>query len=218
MTNFVDIYQDLPSRVSAVWERLKSMEQQQDQHDLSVTAMLMAAAAGLAMPFENLKDLGAGNSKKLKEHPMFSEVEPAKYKVVLKNCDDFFKKPIRKVLADACLVQCKKLKDVRDAAFKKQGDATLDTSRYDMRFALKIFRNALAHNNILSIPDAPDAPDQISHLAFFSKSNGPSSSWDEGVNVLIIPAPSFKTFLEKWFELLRPLGGIQGATLATAGL
>lgn len=215
MSNFDDIYQDLPSRVAEVWERLKSMGQQKGPPDLSVTAMLMAAAAGLAMPFENLKDLGPENSKKLEDHPMFFEVEPDEYKVVLKNCGDFFKKPIREVLTDAHLMQCQKLKDVRSAAFNNQGDATLDTSKKDMRFAIKIFRNALAHNNILSIPDDDD---QIGRLAFFSKKNGPHSSWDAGVNVLVIPVSSFEIFLKKWFELLAPEGGFQGASLATAGL
>jgi hypothetical protein len=75
-------------------------------------------------------------------------------------------------------------------------------------------RNALAHNNILSIPGSGE----IEKLAFFSISNWcPIKSQGEGWNVLIIPVESFEVFLNKWFELLKPAGGMQGAALAVAG-
>lgn len=215
MTAYHDIYSDLPSRVYEVWQRTKALKEP-NQPDLSVTAMLMAAAAGLAMPFENLKDVGAGNGQKWTEHPMFYNVQPSSYQTALHNCDVFFKQPIRDCvgLGDALLMQCQKLKDIRKAAADEKGDAAMDTSKYDVRFALKILRNALAHNNILSISDSGE----IEKLVFFSRSNWcPGSVGVEGSNVLIISVQSFNTFLEKWFELLRPVGGIQGAALAIGG-
>jgi hypothetical protein len=147
---------------------------------------------------------------------MFYKVQQSSYRPALQSCDTFFKQPIRDCvgLGDALLMQCQKLKDIRKAAADEQGDAAMDTSKYDVRFALKILRNALAHNNILSIPDAGE----IEKLVFFSRSNWfPGSDRDEDSNVLIIPVQSFDTFLEKWFELLKPVGGIQGAALAVAG-
>ena len=57
MTTYQDIYQDLPGRVHRAWQRLANNSLPESGEDLSVTVMLMAAAAGLAMPFENLKDL-----------------------------------------------------------------------------------------------------------------------------------------------------------------
>ena len=55
MTAYYDIYSDLPTRVYEVWQRTK-VQTSSPQQDFSVTAMLMAAAAGLAMPLENLKN------------------------------------------------------------------------------------------------------------------------------------------------------------------
>ena len=216
MTTYQDIYSDLPSRVYEVWRRAKG-QTDSSQRDLSVTAMLMAAAAGLAMPFENLKDLGAGNSKKWNAHPMFYAAEKSAYQSALQSCDAFFKQTIKNCagLGNALLMQCQELKDIRTAAATGQGDAAMDTAKYDVRFALKILRNALAHNNILTLPNSNG---EIEKLAFFSRNNW-CASCDrlDGWNVLVIPVPSFETFLKKWFELLKPAGGIQGAALAVAG-
>ena len=215
MTAYCDIYSDLPTRVYEVWQRTKG-QTSSSQKDLSVTAMLMAAAAGLAMPFENLKDEGIGNGNKWNAHPMFHSAKQSVYQAVLKSCDDFFKQPLNAChgLGAAVLMQCQELRGIRVAATAGQGDASMDTAKYDVRFALKILRNALAHNNILSIPDSGE----IEKLAFFSISNWcPIKGQGEGWNVLIIPVQSFETFLSKWFELLRPAGGIQGAALAVAG-
>ena len=216
MTVYHDIYSDLPTRVHEVWQRTKA-QTDSSQRDLSVTAMLMAAAAGLAMPFENLKDLGAGNSKKWNGHPMFHGAERSAYQSALRSCDAFFKQPIQKCagLDSAVLMQCQELESIRGAATNGQGDAVMDTAKYDVRFALKILRNALAHNNILTLPNSDG---EIARLALFARSNW-CASCDrmDGWNVLVIPVQSFEAFLDKWFELLKPAGGIQGAALAVAG-
>ncbi len=91
MTNFVDIYQDLPSRVSEVWERLRNPGQQKSERDLSVTAMLMAAATGLAMPFGNLNRLENGSDPNWNDHPSFVNGDQRHYQAVLNRCDVFLK-------------------------------------------------------------------------------------------------------------------------------
>lgn len=215
MTAYHDIYSDLPIRVYEVWQRTKA-QQTQGEKDLSVTAMLMAAAAGLAMPFENLKNEGFGKSKKWNDHPMFRGVKQGDYQNALKNCNDYFKQSINRCdgLKSAVLMQCQDLKSIRDAAKEGRGDASMDIAKYDIRFAIKILRNALAHNNILPMPDVGE----IEKIAFFSASNWCSDRGQgDGWNVLILSVQSFEIFLNKWFALLKPVGGIQGAALAFAG-
>ncbi len=118
MTTYQDIYQDLPGRVNRVWQRLDTSSMLNSEEDLLITAMLMAAAAGLAMPFENLKDLGAGNKRGWDDHPAFQDKNQAQYKKSLKDCDAFLKQPISKCrgLEGALLLRCQQLQDIKAAA------------------------------------------------------------------------------------------------------
>lgn len=202
MTVYRDIYCDLPSRVHEVWQRTQAAEAN-DAEDRSVTAMLMAAAAGLAMPFENLKDVGIGNGDKWKDHPSFQANDQAKYKETLKACDQFLKQSIEACpgLQSAILLYCGELKEIRAAAESGQGDASLNIAKHKVRFTVKILRNALAHNNIFGIRDHKE---QIEKLTFFSQSNWCSNcNRTDGWDVLVLPVTSFKTFLSAWFELLK---------------
>lgn len=202
MTAYRDIYCDLPSRVHEVWQRTKAVEAN-DAEDRSVTAMLMAAATGLAMPFENLKDVGIGNGEKWKDHPAFQASDQSKYQKTLKACDLFFKQAIGTCpgMQNAILLHCGELKDIRDAAESGQGDASLNVAKHKVRFALRILRNALAHNNIFGIRNDQG---HIEKLTFFSQSNWCSNcNRTDGWDVLVIPVASFEAFLQKWFELLK---------------
>ena len=202
MTVYRDIYCVLPSRVHEVWQRTQAAEEN-NAEDRSVTAMLMAAAAGLAMPFENLKDVGIGNGEKWKDHPAFQASDQLKYKKTLTACDLFLKQSIGACpgFEQTVLLHCRELKDIRDAAESGQGDALLNVDKHNVRFALKILRNALAHNNIFGIRDGQG---QIQKLTFFSQSNWCSNcNRTGGWDVLAIPVASFQTFLSKWFELLK---------------
>ena len=202
MTAYRDIYCDLPSRVHEVWQRTQAAEAN-DAEDRSVTAMLMAAAAGLAMPFENLKDMGIGNGEKWKDHPAFQASDQPKYKKALKACDLFLKQSIGACpgFEKAVLLQCRELKDIRDAAESGQGEASLNVAKHNLRFALKILRNALAHNNIFGIRNDQG---HIEKLTFFSQSNWCSGcNRMDGWDILVIHVASFETFLSKWFELLK---------------
>lgn len=215
MSNYQNIYQDLPSRVYRVWQSTKDGLAPPTE-DLSVTAMLMAAAAGLAMPFENLKDKGEGNRKDWNKHPAFGRTTQTEYQKSLKSCNEFFKKSIQECdgLKSSTLMQCQKLEDIREAARSSRGSAALDLEKHDVRFALRILRNALAHNNIL---DVPNDSDQIEKLAFFSRSNWCSSCGRmDGWYVLLISVDAFKQFLEIWFDLLKEPGSFAGAAKAIA--
>lgn len=202
MSDYRDIYCDLPSRVNEVWQRTKAAEAN-DVEDRSVTAMLMAAAAGLAMPFENLKDVGIGNGEKWKDHPAFQASDQSKYQKTLKACDLLLKQPIGTCsgFEETVLLQCRELKDIREAAKSGQGDASLNIAKHKVRFAVKILRNALAHNNIFGIRNDQG---QIGKLTFFSQNNWCSNcNRTDGWDVLVLPVDSFETFLLKWFELLK---------------
>ncbi len=202
MTAYRDIYCDLPSRVHEVWQRTQAVDAN-DVEDRSVTAMLMAAAAGLAMPFENLKDVGIGNADKWKDHPAFQATDRAEYQKTLKACDQFLQQSIQacRGLQNSLLLQCKELKDIRAASESGEGDSSFNLAKHKVRFAVKILRNALAHNNIFGIRDGQG---QIEKLTFFSQSNWCSNcNRTDGWDVLVIPVTSFETFLLKWFELLK---------------
>lgn len=202
MTDYRDIYCDLPSRVHEVWQRTQAAEANASE-DRSVTAMLMAAAAGLAMPFENLKDVGVGNGEKWKDHPAFQTSDQSKYTKALKACDLFLKQAIGTCpgLQNAILLHCRELKNIRDAAESGQGDASFNVAKHKVRFALKILRNALAHNNIFGVRDDQG---QIEKLTFFSQSNWCSScNRTDGWDVLAMPVASFEAFLLDWFKLLK---------------
>lgn len=216
MTTYQNIYQDLPGRVHRVWQRLNTSSNFDCSEDLSVTAMLMAAAAGFAMPFENLRYSKLGDKRDWDDHPAFLGKDQAQYKKSLKACSAFLKKPIFQCqgLGDATLIQCKELRDIQDAARSGNGHAVLNTQKHDTRFALDILRNALAHNNIV---DVPDEANQIKKLAFFSKDNWCSSCGrTDGWNVLLISVDGFKQFLDAWFALLKEPGSYLGAAEAIA--
>lgn len=215
MTMYRDIYQDLPSRVYEIWQRAKEA-QKKEKTDLRVTAMLMAAAAGFAMPFENLRYERAGNKSNWDDHPAFHGCDQAQYQKSLKACNDLLKKPIPECpgLAGASLLQCKELRDIRDAAGSGKGHATVNTEKHDTRFALGILRNALAHNNIV---DVPDGANEIEKLAFFSKDHWcDSCGRKDGWNVLLISVNAFEQFLDAWFALLQEPGSFVGAAAAVA--
>lgn len=216
MTIYQDIYRDLPSRVNRVWQKTMTPTTG-DTEDLSVTAMLMAATTGLAMPFENLKEEGAANGNKWKNHPAFKTVEPTAYKAAVDKCTAFFGKTLSdcKGLKQATLMHCQKLSDIRAAAPQGHGDAALDLSRHNVRFAIRILRNALAHNNVFDLPCT--GGDQIAKLTFFSKSGwGADAASAPGWFVLVIDVAQFKEFLHEWFALLAPADSMFAAAEAYA--
>ncbi|MFM2073803.1 MAG: hypothetical protein RJB34_108 [Pseudomonadota bacterium] len=206
MSNFVDIYQDLPCRVSVAWQRLQQQDQQQSgKRDLSVTAMLMAAATGLAMPFESLKDVGSGNRANWNDHPSFANGKQPHYKAVLKRCNDFLAQELSTIgyLKSIQFMHCKSMSDIRNAIeYGKQGDP-LTTEQCTLRCLVRILRNALAHNNIVAFGNDRN---QIKKLGFFAEKRigfGCESTAD-GYHVVAMGTTELQVFLTNWFEVITP--------------
>jgi hypothetical protein len=207
MTNFVDIYQDLPCRVTKVWQRLQQQEKQQGECDLSVTAMLMTAATGLAMPWESLKDVGMGNSKNWNDPPSFVNGDQRHYKEVLKRCDAFLAKKISQIdsLKSISFLHCPSMEGIRDAVeYGNKDETVLSLDQHQVRCLIRILRNALAHNNIVAFGDNVN---EIKKLGFFSEKKtktGNNCTTKDGYLVLVIDTTAFQTFLKAWFDVIAP--------------
>lgn len=216
MSNYQDIYRDLPSRVYEVWQRTKKI-QEKEPEDRSVTAMLMAAAAGLAMPLESLKDVGVGNGTQWKDHPAFDTTDQGTYQAILKSCESFFTQPIAQCagLQGIAIIHCKELRDIRNAVETSQPGKPLELTKQDVRFVTKILRNALAHNNILAFGTSEN---QIEKLTFFSENRMGSGckSTVDGWHALTICVKDFELFLIAWFDLLKEPGSYTAAATALA--
>lgn len=201
MTTFVDIYQDLPSRVSAVWELFKSMEQKEDPRDLSVTAMLMAAAAGLAMPQEHLKK-GSNNPGK---HPSFKGKSQDHYESVYNQCRTFLTQAISTldVLKTISFMHCPEMANIRNAIeYGNNGETVFELSEHTLDCFVYVVRNALAHNNIVAFGDSKE---EITKLGFFSESRGKSKCrCNEKGDYLVVAMSTcaLQAFLKAWFEML----------------
>lgn len=206
MTNFVDIYQDLPCRVSKIWRRLQQQGKQQGECDLAVTAMLMTAATGLAMPWESLKDEGVGNRENWNGHPSFLNEDQKHYQEVLKRCNDFSSKKISEIssLKSISFLHCPSLEGIRDAVeYGNRGETVLPSNQYQVRCLVRVFRNALAHNNIVAFGNNLN---QINKLGFFSE-NRVRSGCESTVNgyfVAAISTSELQDFLTTWFEVITP--------------
>lgn len=208
MSYYKDIYRDLPSRVYHIWREMRERPILHNGQDVSVTMMLMAAATGLAMPLEHLDR----NSNRWRKHPAFQHVPQAEFSKLKNKFSDFLQKRIfeQKGLQDALFMHCQKLEDIKKSAKSRHGDACLDPQRHSNQFAIRVLRNALAHNNIADIPNASD---QIKEIIFFSKS-GIQTESDTGWHVIVISVESFREFLEEWFDLLKESDSMAQAAAA----
>lgn len=216
MSNFQDIYRDFPSRVCEVWQRTKT-HPDNEAEDRSVTAMLMTAAAGFAMPWENLKEVGLSERDNWNAHPAFDNTDQSSYRDVLKKCAIFFKQKLHECesLQDITFMHCQELADIKPAAENVSGGKALKLKDHNVRCAIRIFRNALAHNNIAAIGTDEN---HIQKLVFFSENRVGSGchSTRDGWLVLTISVQSFGAFLDAWFLLLAPPNSFAGAAKAFA--
>lgn len=204
MSCYQDIYQDLPSRVHRIWQRTKA-QSTNDTEDLSVTAMLMAAATGLAMPWENLKDVGSGNSDNWDAHPSFKNDNQPHYRSVLKGCNQFLAKKASDFpcLESISFRKCQKLSEICEVAEYGIKGEKIELNVCQVRCVVRVIRNALAHNNIVAFGSSDS---QIDRLGFFSEnrthSGSPSSG--ESYSVITITKDDFQEFLNVWFQMLCP--------------
>lgn len=203
MTAYRDIYSDLPLRVHEVWQRSKA-KTDSGQRDLSVTAMLMAAATGFAMPWESLKNVGSGNRVDWNSHPSFVNGDQAHYQSVLKGCDEFLSQKISDTasLKSISFRHCSDQSDICDVAEYGNKGKELELNKHAVRCAVRVLRNALAHNNIVAF--GPN-PDQIERLGFFSENRVGSGcvSTVDGYLVVTFTTSAFQDFLSAWFLILR---------------
>lgn len=201
MSNYRDLHSDLPSRVFCLWQRTK-LDASGSFEGLSVTAMLMAATAGFAMPWEVLKNQANGKITDLLPYPALERTNLPAYQKALEQCRKFFDKSVECAdLMGIRALHCEELAEVRNAA-ENSGQATvIDLQQKNVRWLVRIFRNALAHSNIMTFGTNAN---QIERLAFFSENRirqGCTSSV-EGWHVLVMPVDVFEQFLMAWFELL----------------
>ncbi|MBK6595910.1 MAG: hypothetical protein IPG23_26270 [Burkholderiales bacterium] len=204
MTAYRDIYCDLPSRVHEVWQ-LSKAKTDSSQRDLSVTAMLMAAATGFAMPWESLKDVGSGNRNDWNAHPSFAKGDQAHYQSVLKSCDKFLSQKIsdNPSLQSVSFRHCSDQSDICDVAEYGNRGKKLELNNHTVRCAVRVLRNALAHNNIVAFGLNSD---QIDKLGFFSENRVGSGcvSTVDGYLVVTFTTSAFQDFLDAWFLILKP--------------
>ena len=93
MSCYQDIYSDFPSRCRELWCRIEQSENTH-QEDLSVTTLLVIAAAGFAMPWDHLKNNNASTEDNAcwKRHPAFKDVSQVKYDAALRKLSTEFTK------------------------------------------------------------------------------------------------------------------------------
>lgn len=207
MSSYTNMYSDFPSRCQQVWERIERTGQNGDR-DLSVTAMLMAAAAGFATPWEHLRHNSTNAEKAWQGHPAFKDVSPNAYDRTLRQLSKQLSEPLLtspffQGEEDFCwtLGHCDKLKDVHDVILSgARSQVCLDTR--DARFLLKVLRNALAHNNICAFGNGHG---DIDRLSFFSEDVDYVENKKKvvGWHVASTTVEGFRSFLKQWFELIR---------------
>jgi hypothetical protein len=203
----------MPSRVFEVWRRTKKNQeesrkketQNKESNDLSVTAMLMAAATGFAMPWESLKNVGSGNRNDWNAHPSFANGNQAHYQSILKSCDKFLSQKISDTasLQSVSFRHCSDQSDICEVAEYGEKGKELELNKHTVRCAVRVLRNALAHNNIVAFGSTPD---QIDKLGFFSENRVGSGcvSTIDGYLVVTFATSAFQDFLDAWFLILKP--------------
>ena len=213
MSNYQDIYRDLPSRVYRVWQRTKSNSDSETE-DLSVTAMLMAAAAGLAMPLEDIHIPDRKSPRP--DHVTLDEDDRAAYQTARQKFKDFFAQMLNNnsTFNDAKFARCTEQSEVRNVG-EYDEDTPINLVDHNVSFAFSILRNALAHNNIVAF--GTDVQ-KIETLTFFSEHREGSGCKRRrvGWNVLTLPIESFEKFLNFWFCLVSASGSYAAAMEALA--
>ncbi len=208
MSCYLDIYKDLPSRCLKLWDQIEQIPGS-NKDDLSVTTMLVIAAAGFAMPWEHLKHNSPNAEKALwKSHPSFKSVSERDYGEALKKLNTEFSKSLgnsdlvsKKGETFWRMATCLDLKEVRDVGEYNEG-VMLEPEECKIRLLLKCLRNALAHNNVCAFGGAGG---EIDRLSFFSE----KVSYDEnrvktleGWYVATTTVEGFRHFLKGWFSLV----------------
>ena len=201
MSAYRNLYSDLPARISQVWKSTQLSTSEGKTFD--VTAMLVAGAAGLAMPLELLKDLGSGNRKDWNAHPGFEHAQQDNYKLSLEKCDTYLRQKVSALCRpeEVTFQRCSDISGIiRAAEYPSQEDLIpLDT--VTVRIFVKILRNALAHSSIAALSDAQR---EIRSLVFFSEIRDTTDCRKiAGYDVICMTVQAYSSFLSDWFALLQ---------------
>lgn len=204
MSCYVDIYKDFPLRCQEVWKRIESSSKKEGERDLSVTVMLMAAAAGFATSWEHVKDGSKQAIQNTLRHPAYKGISEMDYRKSLSLLSGRFNEVL--TTSALFLVEDKfawklghadELDQVRDVGECGNG-LPISPAEKNVRFMLKILRNALAHNNICAFGRGSD---EIERLSFFSEDKN-DKNVRQGWHVATTTVTGFRDFLEKWFDLI----------------
>ncbi|MGJ8643333.1 MAG: hypothetical protein ACSHX9_08005 [Luteolibacter sp.] len=210
MSYYKDIYNDFPLRCAKLWEKMRS---QAEKEKLDVTFMLMTAAAGFVTPFEHLK-IQSGQATDNRDHPAFQKHDESHYKKVLNMMEKALGCSIgesslfaKTSLDDWFYAKTDRIDKIRDLVEYKSR-AGEGVKHLKSRRAIKILRNAIAHNNIYAF-NRRSVP-EIDELAFFAEdrifNKMTKESEMHGYEVLTIPAQDLGHFLDAWFALLKKAG------------
>jgi hypothetical protein len=189
------------------------MQKQAELEKYEVTFMLMVASSGLVAPWEHLKHDALG-SDEVDRPPAFTPGNDDHYKEVLKA----FQEEIDKELNKSKFFNRLNLENwrLRTIVNRNQIIGYLEEhnrsmgSPYKVRSArdlIKVFRNALAHNNFHAFNRGNAS--EIDELAFFSENREYNQVTKDskvvGYNVISLSHRDFATFLDAWFDLIESI-------------
>lgn len=222
MSNYKDFYIDYPIRCGELWRGLRDKA---IKSRLDVTFMLMVASAGLAASWEHLKR-GGKRVNDAEDHPSLAHqkeniVQSDAYKHFIRrlgrvlNSTDMADNPLLAGIDvdDWLSHRVKGIEDVRPFVDQRVSFGQ-DIQLRNTREIIKVLRNALAHNNILT---SGQGGSSIREIIFFSEHRKDGETL--GYDIIGMPHTDFSAFLDSWFKLLKefdPRGRIAQAAIAAA--
>ena len=209
MSCYENIYNDFPLRCARLWTGLRDSPLAKE---LDVTFMLMAAAAGFATPWEQLKIQAGQGPQHSGQHPAFNSYDEKAYKSSLKIVNAELDRPLLQSslfrngnFGEWIFGEVGRIGEILGAV-EMRTLPKVDKSAIKARDIVKILRNAVAHNNIHAFTRKRRGAVQdqrISELTFFGEAKEKGTNGVVGYNVVSLPVEDFSNFLESWFALLK---------------
>ena len=207
MSFYADIYNDFPLRCGRLWAE---MRESPVAKELDVTFMLMAASAGFATAWEQLKIQPGQADCHSGRHPAFLGYKPDLYRRSLEIVNEELSKTLdhsslfeKANFAHWFKGQVAGIGDIRETV-EMRSMPTDNCSASKVRDVIKVLRNAIAHNNLHAFARnhmglSPD--NKISEITFFSEAK--KGTTVVGYDFISMPVADFKNFLDSWFALLK---------------
>lgn len=218
MSVYRNLYLDFPLRVEEVWRDYRRPAARRHR---DVTLLLMAATAGMAAPFEHVRE-----QKKDAEpahHPSHKPGDAEKYKEARAwlrmqldasfvatggtlRCKGSAQQSERPMLEDVRYGYEEQLRYVGREAKHAQPLAKVENGKgFSNRDVVTWLRNALAHHSVYAFGEGKrlDGEAEITRLAFFTQHRGQLPGEVKGYRILTFSVGEFETLLENWFALLK---------------